>query len=327
MTRLSIVGGTQSAFDAWQAWQHIPDVTLTSFAPDTPLESLFSASGDSLPTSGSISVVPEEIDLLELCAPNNETLSLANKVLDAGGAVLLHRPLPEPWEHALLAKNSRKVLLHEPTLFHPFFVRALKEFPQELGTFQHIRIKTSLCSSTAHRDDELQGIMQELAGEEFRHPALDRVLPCEAFMGPIVEVFAEQGPQVWHTSLRFHDPGRYGFLETINTPLISISSGYPIEETIEVSGCDGIGWLRNLRGQIVEAPRYRFKRKNRTVSLDDEARYSPLQIEISIRQELVQMFAGNRKPRVSTNSLIRLQKIHQAIAQSARTHQRVTVAP
>ena len=77
----------------------------------------------------------------------------------------------------------------------------------------------------------------------------------------------------------------------------------------------------------MEAPRYRFKRKNRTVSLDDEARYSPLQIEISIRRELVQVCTGRGKPRVSMQALLRLQKVHQAIAQSVRTHQRVTVAP
>jgi|GEM_PF-3278476 len=166
---------------------------------------------------------------------------------------------------------------------HPFIDRAVKEMKREsIGELQMLRVKSNAGHLTDRRHAEDNG--NPLLRREF-----DRTSLIEKLFGPVTEVFCLAGQNAWLVSYRFVAPGRYGFLEAVLSPDLRFNSDGPsIDDSIEITGTDGIIWLRNLNGLLTEAPRFAMKRRDETLILDDRIEYSLESRELDLRLRFIE---------------------------------------
>jgi len=107
---------------------------------------------------------------------------------------------------------------------------------------------------------------------ELRKRFLSDIGILERLMGPIREVFAYPGPDCRMLSYKFAGASRYGVHEMIVSRNLKNSDETEVmDHTLEITGTDGILWVRNLASCLVEAPKLMLKRKDQTTTWDDRA--------------------------------------------------------
>ena len=197
----------------------------------------------------------ERVNAVELGGPAPISAPTIAAALDRGVAVSLHRSAAPAaaeldalrWSHGAALARFR---VFDPLLWYPPFV-ALAELLERgvLGEVTTIRVRALIgCAAPdgARRGEPLDPARWQ------RHPAFDRFLALARLGGPIASLTgyarfdgASGGAGSAVLALAHAHPGRYAHLELAYAPEIAVRSEHePYDLSIEVSGTDGIAWLR-----------------------------------------------------------------------------------
>jgi len=203
--------------------------------------------------------------------------------------IAINPPLAATEEEAaelrrLAAQAGVKLTVMDTLLQHPFMkqAKALLDDDQ-VGEIQMIRIKSNLGGKG--------GFGLEFAPEDFTpamfttHPSFAKREVIEYLLGPIVAVKTYEGPRARMEAYKFKAESRYGVHEMIFSPELEVmSEAAPTDDSIEITGTDGILWIRNLTALMVEAPKLMLKRKDKVTVWDDRIDYDFLHVQRSMRE-------------------------------------------
>lgn len=204
----------------------------------------------------------ERVNAVELGGGAAVAVSTITAALDRGVAVSLHRAAArdaaelEALRFGHVAALAR-FRIFDPLLWYPPFT-ALAELLERdvLGEVTTIRVRALIGGGgTAARPGEpLDPACWE------RHPAFDRFLALACLGGPLASLTGyarfegapgRAGGAV--LALAHAHPGRYSHLELAYAPELEVrSSREPHDLSVEVSGTDGIAWLRRGPAKRVE---------------------------------------------------------------------------
>jgi hypothetical protein len=161
----------------------------------------------------------------------------------------------------------------------------------------------------------------------FAEPPFDKAAVIEYLLGPIAEVFCYGGPAARLASFKFAAAGRYGVHEAIvSSGLTMKSDGAPTDDLIEITGTDGILWLRNLTATMVEAPKLMLKRKDVVTVWDDHADYDLAGVAAAQRAHFAAVLRGKAKPRLTVEQAARAVLLNAAAHEAWKTARPVRVA-
>jgi predicted dehydrogenase len=98
-------------------------------------------------------------------------------------------------------------------------------------------------------------------------------------------------------SLKFAAAGRYGIHEAVYSPQLVVQSAtMPVDNSIELTGTDGILWVRNLTATMVETPKLMLKRKDQVTVWDDRVEYEFPRVLRDVRAHFVDCLRGKARP-------------------------------
>jgi len=281
MRRLGLIGLPADPTPTAQAWRDIAEDAALAVC-EAPEESL-RRFVDLFPAGTKIEVFDDRRELVDRAHPEAVEITLP--------------PAAQCGAVEFVAARRIPFMLQPPVTVNPDDVRAMAEAVLRYGApslvLDCLLFHPLVQKAKTLLDDGRIGEVQELyckthvgkgvpAGEASNYldpafnlscaNAFDRVALIERLLGPTAEVFGWAGKGCRMLSLKFQAPGRYGCREEVYSPdlLVPDGSGSPVD-TLEITGTDGILWLRNLTGRLVESPKLTVKRKDETTSWDDEA--------------------------------------------------------
>ncbi|NLH47550.1 MAG: Gfo/Idh/MocA family oxidoreductase [Myxococcales bacterium] len=264
------------------------------------------------------------VDAVEVHAAAGRHREIAAAVCQKGLPLAIHKPLAATGEEArAIVADVRRAgvaaLVLDPLLFHPL-VREAKALlaDERIGEVQMLRLK-----SHAGRDERGEAcdpaVFADPAHNPLILPAFDKAALAEYLLGPIAEVFAYAGPASRMVSFKFTAAGCYGFHEAVCSPGLAVQSVVmPVDHSLEITGTDGILWVRNLTGLMVEAPRLMLKRKCQTTVWDDRVEYEMPAVLAQMRAHFVAVARGREKPGHTLEQAARALAVNEAVADSVR---------
>jgi predicted dehydrogenase len=310
VVRVAVIGGGPFAALAARAWGDVPGVELVRMADVTRFREL---------------VEQANIDGVELLVDPAAHRELIELAFARGKYVAVHKPLAPDLDsaRAIVAaeqKAGTKAVVFDPLLFHPFVPRAMAQLNDgQIGEVQMIRLKShaggqggggpALDPSRLSRPD---------------HPLLlewpfDKAALIEHFMGPVVEVFCYGAPHTRMVSYKFQGESRYGVHEVVYSPdLLVQSEAAPTDDSVEITGTDGILWLHNLTATMVEAPKLMLKRKDVVTIWDDRIEYDHSHVQAAMRAHFAEVIRGRAKPLHTLEQAERALSVNLASEQAMR---------
>ncbi|HPQ67940.1 MAG TPA: Gfo/Idh/MocA family oxidoreductase [bacterium] len=231
----------------------------------------------------------DEVEAIDVHMP----LSMHRPIVEAACArkkhIAINPPLAATAKEAeelrrLAAKSGVKLVVMDTLLRHPF-TRQAKELldDDQVGEIQVIRIKSNLGGKGGFGPGLEPGEFSPAAFDT--HPAFAKREVIEYLMGPIVAVKTYEGPRARMEAYKFKADSRYGVHEMVFSPELEVmSEGAPTDDSIEITGTDGILWIRNLTALMVEAPKLMLKRKDKVTVWDDRIDYDFLHVQRSMRE-------------------------------------------
>ncbi|MEO0250301.1 MAG: Gfo/Idh/MocA family oxidoreductase [candidate division WOR-3 bacterium] len=205
------------------------------------------------------------VNMVEFGELPEEHRGLAAHAVKAGKHVSLPKPLTRTVSEAEgllrdLSGSSARVRVNDPFLFYPPYLK-VKELldRREIGEPASIRIKATLgrggrwpCPPLPN-DSNVEGYLC--------HPCLDRFSLAIFLLGTVDRVSAyanslhgERGGQIL-VSFKYTHPGRYGVLDRTVAPHMYVRSDYfPVHDTVEIAGTDGLIWVNHCMGKMTEEP-------------------------------------------------------------------------
>jgi len=230
-----------------------------------------------------------ELDALELASGRGVAGAVFESAIKIGLPLLVSGAFAGNYQTALslaaAVSTMRAPFAYLDSLLeHPFVNRALRELEREsIGEIQMLRVKANAGFIDSFENSD-GAAANPLLRREF-----DRTALVEKLFGPVTELFCQSGKNAWLLSYRFAAPGRYGFLEAVMSPDLRFNADFPpIDDSVEITGTDGIILLRNLSGLLCEAPRFSMKRRDETVILDDRIEYSLESRELDMRLRFIE---------------------------------------
>ena len=228
-------------------------------------------------------LVPGRVDAVEILAPLDQRAELAATALSANRHVSVLKPMARDIGDArrLVAAASRTteifLRVNDPLHFYPPYVKAREIVRSgEVGEIGSIRIKTVLGrpgppatfdapsgwpwhGDLAPRAPEPAGYLFNLCVDKFGLAAdlAGEVELVAAYLNDLDEDRGGQGHVIW----KCREPGRYGVMEIVRAPEMQIRSDYfPCDDTVEMSGTDGILWINHCTARMTEAPAIEVRR-------------------------------------------------------------------
>jgi len=242
-------------------------------------------------------------DAIEIHSPPNLHYQIVKCACEHAKHVAIHKPLALSMEDAqsiaVAVKNAGiTAMMIDPLLFHPFVRRAKSEIDKaSIGEVQSVRIKSHVAGSG--------GLGPVFDSAQFKnpdfHPLLappfDKIALAEYLCGPIEQVFGYSGNYSSMVTFKFEAAGRYGIHEAIFSPDLYIQSdAAPVDHSVEITGTDGIIWIRNLTAAMIETPKFMLKRKSEVTIWDDRVEYNFENLLTSVRSHFVKCITGEEKP-------------------------------
>jgi len=327
---IGIIGTGETLRQAAFAWKAVPGAVIAAMAStgddDLPALRYDLNMGYDIALEDDPVKVPglDGVDGVELAYCDAEKTNHSRLALGNGKHLLLHKPVAGDTDRAqsladAVANTGITCQIIDPVLQHPFIAMARKAMDDDLlGELQHIRVKSCLGAHGEHL---------VMAGDHFlRSEPFDKIALMELLMGPIAQVHCYGRPGNCMVSLKFAAAARYGVHEAVHAPDLPVGDGQPpVDEVIEITGMDGVLFLRNLRAEMVVAPKFSLKRKDTVTVKDDATAYAPDALATLARQRFAR---GIRKPRHGGNDLalaLRAAKVNAAIALSLKESRPVTV--
>ncbi|RJO65067.1 MAG: gfo/Idh/MocA family oxidoreductase [Myxococcales bacterium] len=249
------------------------------------------------------------LDALEIHSGSKRRREAVEHAAARGMPVGIHTPLAASLEEtdavvSAVRKAGVKVLLMDPLLFHPFISKAKKLLEDgQVGEIQMVRIKSQ--AGGAGGSGSLLDPKQML-DPDFNlllTPPFDKIMLAERLVGPIAQVYAYKGSAARMVSYKFEAPGRYGVHEAVYSPDLYVhGDGPPVDDSIEITGTDGILWLRNLSAVMVEAPKLMLKRKNTVTVWDDRVECGYDRVWAAVRGHFLDCVRGKATPCVDVEA-------------------------
>ncbi len=288
IVRIGLIGSGPFVPLARAAWERVPDAELVGMADITRYRDL---------------IEKTSLDGVEILIDPAAHRDVVEFAAAQGKHVALHKPLALSLESAqaiaAAVKKSRiRAVVFDPLLFHPFVARAAELLADDqIGEIQMLRIKS-------HAGGQ-GGFGPGLDPDRLNNPnhamllewPFDKAALIERLMGPVVEVFCYGGPNTRIASFKFRADGRYGVHEAVYSPgLLVQSEAAATDDTLEITGTDGILWLRNLTATMVEAPKLMLKRKEVVTVWDDRVEYDQPHIQAGMREHFAAVIRGRAEP-------------------------------
>ena len=257
---------------------------------------------------------------------------VAEEACRRGKHIAVHKPLSLSLEDAHAIGRAVKragvvAMVADPLLFHPAIDEARNQIERhQIGAIESIRVK----SCAGGFGGWGPGFSAEAFSSEFANPlilpAFDKVTLIESLMGPAREVFAYRAERSIVVSYRFEGVCRYGTHEVLYAPDLEVTSdGFSVDEAVEVTGTDGIVFLRNLSATMVEAPRLLVKRKDRARVWDDRRSFDFDRVVASMCAHFAGCACGRKAPAHTLDDAVRALVVNQAAMQSAAEARPVTL--
>ena len=199
------------------------------------------------------------LDGLEIAGPAADLDRLVQKALDQGIAVSVHLSSLEnaqvAWKVLDLAKTSRSPFRLAYPYYSFFPVLKVKELIDagEIGEVGTVRVRAILAGHGGQQTPTPPDTNDYLS-----HPAFDHFLLLALFGGPIEKVAAYLNPMEAdggqaQISCKYSEPGRCGQLELCYAPKMYVRSTHlPFDLEAEISGTDGVIWLRRGMGERIQ---------------------------------------------------------------------------
>lgn len=237
------------------------------------------------------------VDAVEIAAPLDRRAETAIAALRAGKHVSVLKPIARTLDEAEsvvdAARNAKRFLrVNDPLVFYPPYRKA-KELLEslEIGELATIRMKSNLAGNGGWGPDF---DAQRMRGtEQLFHPCFDKFALAAWLFGAPAEVMAylnDMDPACGGASVilwKGQEAGRYGIIENVYSPDMRIRSDYyPCDETIEITGTDGILWITRCTGRMVEAPPI-VVRKGRT--------HYQIGVESGLATDWAEAFSGSAR--------------------------------
>ena len=322
--RIGMVGVAPAAEMIAGIYSSLPGVKVTAVCDADPqkagrlseklgLSKFFTDSQEMMKAAG--------VDAVEILTAPERHLEEAQKASALGKHIALHKPLTVSPADAraitvAIGKSGVVAMVLDPLMFHPFVRQAKVKLEAEaVGEIQSLRVK-----SHAGRLGGLGLVIspKRLADPNFNlllERPFEKVAVIEMLMGPIEEVFCYAGTYSRMVSFKFQAAGRYGVHEAVYSPdLLIHTEVMPIDNSLEITGTDGILWLRNLTALMVEAPKLMLKRKEQITIWDDKVEYGFINIMTDLRKHFIECIRGRARPRYS------IQQAHRSLLINAATH-------
>lgn len=223
--------------------------------------------------SGEFIAQVEAAEIFELPGGREE---LAVSLLEADKYVSLQKPFARNAEAAetmiRAEKKSRAFLrVNEYALFYEPYLK-LKELldRMEIGEVCAVRFRSNLCGEGG------LGPARELLKVDngLFHPAFDRAAMATWLLGPVRSVCSYQNTMKARkggqsiVGFKYVAEGCYGFLDNTFAPGTTIrTDGLSCDDSIEVSGTDGIIWVNHFHGKMTEEPWIEIRRGKKYFSL------------------------------------------------------------
>lgn len=284
-----------------------------------------------------------DCDLVEENAP---PLALLNQV-DAA-EIALSGPESEEWVNAALAKGVA-VSLHigqAPAdrvanvcgkaaqygtplrVFYPYLyyepVRRVKALVADgvIGEPGTLRVRATLGAAGARR------LEPPFGDEPLRHPAFDHFALLTFFGGPAAQLSAyvqpmdpERGGQAT-VAVGYRDAGRYGLLECTWAPGLHLRSEfYPHDLAAELSGTDGIIWLRRgMAARTTQAPiAVRVGMSAYTIGVESGLREDWAGVYETAAAEMLELIGGRITCLIKPDELITARRLADRVYDAAQT--------
>lgn len=226
---------------------------------------------------------PGRLDAVEILAPLDRRADLAVAALAANTHVSVLKPMARDIGEArrLVSAASRTteifLRVNDPLYFYPPYVKAREMVRSgEVGEIGSIRIKTAMgrpgapatfgasggwpwpgdlapgapepASYLFNLCVDKFGLAADLAGE---------VELVAAYLNDLDGVRGGQGHVIW----KCREPGRFGVMEVVRAPEMQIRSDYfACDDSVEMSGTDGILWVNHCTARMTEAPAIEVRR-------------------------------------------------------------------
>ncbi len=270
---------------------------------------------------------PQAVELHRLSMPS---LDICERIAKAGIPIIFPKPFAVSLDEAdrlrrVFARFDTRAYLLDPWLFHPFTDQTRELLRDgQVGEIQHIRVKSHIGSQLDTNMADFTETLNDPAIEICMLPPFDKAALIEHLMGPIDKLFAYGGAGRRMLALRFKEAGRYGVHEAVYSPQLPTAAGG--DHSLEITGTDGILWLRNLDSCLVEAPKIRLKRKDIVTVWDDRAEYSPEQQERALRVHILEHLERRVPSRFDLTGALRAIAVNDAVRRSLAENRSVRVA-
>jgi predicted dehydrogenase len=352
MLRVGLIGcGRISDLHAAGYRSH-PDARIVAVAdPDAALVTrrgrAWGVPEDAMYTDAAAVLARDDVDAVEILVPHHLHAELAAAAIAAGKHVALQKPMTVdlPEADALIARadDARVVLkVFENFVFYPPIQRA-KQLLDEgaVGEPRSIRLKSNAGrSATAWEVPPEAGIWRldpsrcgggPMVFDDGHHKFstawwLFGGLPAEvhAFIGhdELAPGFVLDQPSL--VSWRYPD-GRVGSLEVVLSPGLDLwTEQYPQDDRVEVTGTDGVLWVLQGHGRMLDVPPVVLHRDGRTRTFTDLDTSWAGSFEASVH-DFVDALATGRPPRLTGEEGREVLRFALAAQRSAADGRRVTV--
>jgi predicted dehydrogenase len=272
------------------------------------------------------------VDAVEIHGRADRHLAVARDACARRKPFAIHKPLAlttadaQAIIDAARAAGVRAAVI-DPLLHHPHVLAAKEKLAEDLvGEIQMLRLKSHL-GGAGELGAAFDPARFSAADEHFLlAPAFDKTALIEFLLGPIAEASGYAGPGARMIAFKFAAAGRYGVHEAVFSPELTMQTdGMPVDNSIEITGTDGILWVRNLTATMVEAPKLMLKRKSTVTVWDDKAEYSFVNLLAAVRKDFLNCLRGG-EPRHTLADGLRALTVNVAAQTAIRESRSVKLA-
>jgi len=331
--RIALIGSANGAKAAYDVYSRTEGAKVTAVcAAAAELKTNLEPFGDAAVYSNlEDALAGAQFDAIEFCdgtAGAEKQISLAAL---AGKHLAARKPfssnLAEAKTIAKIIKDAKvKFFVIDEAACHPFVEKAKKIIDGgEIGEVQSVRVKShcgpASIPAAAFQKSAALGSMLDL-------PPFEKVSIVERLLGRIEDVYAYEGFSSVMVSYKFESESRYGVHEAVVSKDMNASNGGgPAEDhVLEITGTDGILWLRNLSSLMIEAPKLCVKRKDVVKSYDYSAQSDFEILRTETRAKFVKLISGAEKRPDSTDEALRSALVNEAARLSVSACKAVKVS-